>query len=199
MKNKIIILDSCHSGFAGKQSAVDKNISIGSGVTILTASTEEQYAVEENGHGLFTFLFVDALDGGAANLLGDVTPGAIYSHIDQSLGHWYQRPLFKTNVSNFVSLKRTQAPINLLELRKLREYFEKPSEKLNLDPSFEPTSVDPNEKNTQIFAILQKLVKLNLVVPVGEEHMYFAAMNSKSCELTVLGKHYWRLIDSKRI
>jgi len=142
---------------------------------------------------------VDALDGGAANLLGDVTPGAIYSHIDQSLGHWYQRPLFKTNVSNFVSLKRTQAPINLLELRKLREYFEKPSEKLNLDPSFEPTSVDPNEKNTQIFAILQKLVKLNLVVPVGEEHMYFAAMNSKSCELTVLGKHYWRLIDSKRI
>ena len=146
MKNKIIILDSCHSGFAGKQSAVDKNISIGSGVTILTASTEEQYAVEENGHGLFTFLFVDALDGGAANLLGDVTPGAIYSHIDQSLGHWYQRPLFKTNVSNFVSLKRTQAPINLLELRKLREYFEKPSEKLNLDPSFEPTSVDPNEK-----------------------------------------------------
>ena len=52
---------------------------------------------------------------------------------------------------------------------------------------------------TQTFATLQKLVKLNLVVPVDEDHMYYAAMNSKSCRLTVLGEHYWRLIDRKRI
>ncbi len=199
VKNRIIILDSCHSGFAGKQSAVDKNISIASGVTILTASTESQYALEENGHGLFTSLFVDALNGGASNLVGDVTPGSIYSHIDQSLGAWDQRPLFKTNVSTFVSLKRTHAPIELSELRKIREYFSAPGEKFALDPSFEPTSDSCSDQNMEIFATLQKLVKLNLLTPVDEEHMYYAAMNSKSCRLTVLGEHYWRLIDRKRI
>jgi len=41
---------------------------------------------------------VDALGGAAANLVGDVTPGSVYAHIDQSLGPWAQRPVFKTNV-----------------------------------------------------------------------------------------------------
>jgi len=36
--------------------------------------------------GVFTGLLVDALSGGAANLVGDVTPGSVYAHIDQSLG-----------------------------------------------------------------------------------------------------------------
>jgi len=35
---------------------------------------------------VFTGLLVDALSGGAANLVGDVTPGSVYAHIDQSLG-----------------------------------------------------------------------------------------------------------------
>ena len=155
--------------------------------------------MEENGQGLFTSLFVDALNGGAANLVGEVTPSAIYSHIDKSLGPWDQRPLYKANVSKFVSLKQTQPPIPLSELKKLRDYFEAPGEVFDLDPTFEPDSRKPDEKNTQIFATLQKLVKLNLVVPVGEDHMYYAAMHSKGCRLTVLGEHYWRLIDRKRI
>jgi len=38
-----------------------------------------------------------------------------------------------------------------------------------------------------------------LVVPVDEEFMYFAAMNSKSCRLTELGYHYWRLIKKNKL
>ena len=72
----------------------------------MTASTADQYAGEENGSGVFTDLFVDALSGAAANLIGDVTPGAVYAHVDQSLGPWGQRPVFKTNVQNFVSLRK---------------------------------------------------------------------------------------------
>jgi len=34
---------------------------------------------------------------------------------------------------------------------------------------------------------------VGLVVPVGAEHMYFAAMESKYCKLTALGYHYWHL------
>ncbi len=37
------------------------------------------------------------------------------------------------------------------------------------------------------------------IVPVGEDHMYFAAMNSKSCALTSIGKQYWRLVHNKLI
>jgi uncharacterized caspase-like protein len=77
-KNKIIILDSCHSGIAGTSPANKQLASLSEGLTILTASTEDQYATEENGRGVFTTLLVDALNGSAANLTGDITPGSVY-------------------------------------------------------------------------------------------------------------------------
>ena len=198
-KSRIIVLDSCHSGIAGNATPNDEHATINIGVTILTASTSKQYANENDGSGLFTTLFVDALNGSAANLLGEVTPGAVYAHIDQSLGPWDQRPLFKTNVTTFTSLKRVQPPILLDTLKKLRQYFESPDYELPLDPSFEPDSPKPNEDNNEIFADLQEMTKVNLVRPVGEVHMYFAAMNSKSCCLTVLGEHYWKLLEADMI
>jgi hypothetical protein len=198
-KNRIIVLDSCHSGIAGNSKINDEHTTINIGVTILTASTMMQYAAEKDGSGLFTTLFGDALNGGAANLLGEVTPGAVYAHIDQSLGPWDQRPMFKTNVTTFTSLKKVQPPIALDTLKRLYKYFEAPGIELPLDPSFEPDSPSPDEDNNEIFSDLQKMVKVNLVKPVGEAHMYFAAMNSKSCRLTVLGEHYWKLLDAKVI
>lgn len=204
-KNKIVILDSCHSGVAGtrpEQSAAE----VKEGMTILTASTAEQYAMEVpgGGAGVFTSLFVDALGGAAANLLGDVTPGSVYAHIDQSLGPWAQRPMFKTNVKTFVSLRKAAAPIPLGDLQALATLFPTPDYNFPLDPAYEPEraveykSMDaipaPDPQKTAVFAILQKYVKVNLVRPVGETHMWHAAMNSKSCELTVLGEHYQKLV-----
>lgn len=198
-KNRIIVLDSCHSGIAGNAQINDHHVSISTGVTILTASTAKQYATEVEGSGLFSKLFVHALIGGAADLLGEVTPGAVYAHIDQSLGPWYQRPLFKTNVTTFTSLRTAQAPIPLGTLKKLRVYFSESGFELELDPSFEPTSADPTKEHKEIFSDLQKMAGVNLVRPVGEDHMYYAAMNSKSCRLTLLGEHYWKLLDAGMI
>ncbi len=115
--NKIIILDSCHSGIAGNPPHQPDTAVLSEGLTILTASAKDQYASEENGSGVFTSLLVDALSGSAANLVGDITPGSIYAHIDQSLGGWGQRPLFKTNVRKFVSLRQVAPPISLDELK----------------------------------------------------------------------------------
>lgn len=199
-KSRVIVLDSCHSGIAGNAQIDDEHVTINIGVTILTASTLKQYAAEKDGSGLFTTLFVDALNGGAANLLGEVTPGAVYAHIDQSLGPWnQQRPLFKTNVTTFTSLKTVQPAIALDTLKKLRTYFPDAGYELPLDPSFEPESPSPNDENTEVLANLQEMVKVNLVRPVGEAHMYFAAMNSKSCRLTLLGEHYWKLLEEDMI
>lgn len=203
--NKIIVLDSCYSGAAGTQKSLGEKALLAEGMTILTASTKDQYAEEANGSGIFTSLFVDALNGGAANLLGDITPGSIYAHIDQSLSLWEQRPVFKTNVRAFTSLRKVSPPIQLSELRQINDLFETPNTEIALDPSFEPQppapnhGIKPDPENNRKFAILQKLNRLNLVKPVDEEHMYFAAMNSKSCKLTVLGEHYWKLIKNKRI
>ena len=204
-KNKIILIDSCHSGDAGRSSTSSDTAQIKEGVTNLTASTAGQYALEDEEGGVFTTLLVDALNGSAANLIGDVTPGSIYAHIDQSLGTWDQRPVFKTNVKSFVSLRKVSPPIKLKSLQKLTELFKNSDTELPLDPAYEPersqieTSVQPDPIKTAHFAILQELVAVNLVEPVGAQHMWHAAMNSKACRLTVLGQHYWKLVRGKLI
>ena len=204
-RNKVIILDSCHSGVAGKM-AGGPDAALSRGTTILTASTEQQYASEENGSGVFTTLLVDALSGAAGNLLGDVTPGSVYAHIDQSLGSWAQRPVFKTNVHSFVSLRKVQPPIALAELQQIVTFFPAPGAEFQLDPSFEPETEGrpagappPDPGNTALFAILQRYNRVNLVVPVGAPHMWHAAVQSRTCKLTVLGEHYRRLVAKKLI
>lgn len=205
-QNKIVVLDSCHSGIAGTPPTAGNLAALSEGLTVLTASTADQYATEENGRGVFTTLLVDALHGGAANLTGDITPGSVYAHVDQSLGAWEQRPVFKTNVRQFVSLRRVPPPIELDELRRITEFFPASGSEFQLDPTFEPELKGrdpgmpaPDPENTRKFAILQRYNRLNLVVPVGAPHMWHAAMQSKTCRLTVLGEHYRRLVGKQRI
>ncbi len=210
-RNKVIILDSCHSGVVGNDAITPGLAEISEGVTILTASTENQYALETpgGGAGVFTSLFVDALNGAAANLVGDITPGSVYAHIDQSLGPWAQRPVFKTNVKTFVSLRKAEPPIPLAALQSLTTHFPAPDHIFRLDPSYEPerssdqiedaTIPAPHREHTSIFKVLQDYVKVNLVHPIDAPHMWHAAMQGKSCELTVLGRHYWNLVDKRLI
>ena len=174
------------------------------GTTILAACDEKQYSSEENGHGVFTTLLIEALYGGAMNLLGEVSPGSIYSYIDRSLGGWEQRPVFKANIKSFVSLRKNSPPIDIGELRRITEFFETPDYAFPLDPTYEhdkheADTDEVNKEHEAIFAILQKYVKLNLVVPVGAEHMYYAAIGHKSCKLTVQGQHYWQLVNKETI
>ena len=195
-RNKIIVLDSCHSGALG-DSHTNKQISeIAEGMTILTASTKGQYAAEQNGGGLFTDLLLDALGGAAANLVGEVTPGSVYAHIDQSLGSWSQRPVFKTNVKTFVSLRKVQPPLPLSDLRRIAEFFPAAGHEFQLDPGYEPEHPDADPKKTPIFTILQKYNRVNLAVPVGAPHPYHAAVESKTMKLTALGEHYRRLVEA---
>lgn len=210
-KNKVIVLDSCHSGIAGDRTMQAGLAEISDGVTIMTASTADQYSYETpgGGAGVFTSLFVDALNGAAANLVGDITPGSVYAHIDQSLGPWAQRPVFKTNVKTFVSLRKAEPPIALADLQALTTHFPAPDFDFRLDPSFEPERSKeqredpaippPDPVNTVTFSVLQKYVKVNLVRPVDAPHMWHAAIQSKSCQLTVLGQHYWNLVDKALI
>ncbi len=198
-RNKVIILDSCHSGVAGTNPIAPQAAELSEELTILTGSTAEQYATEQDGSGVFTSLLVDALNGAAGNLLGNVTPGGVYAHIDQSLGPWEQRPVFKTNVKSFVSLRRVAPPVSLADLQRITEFFPEPGAEFQLDPSFEPEGEAPDGQNTAVFSILQKYNRVHLVVPVDAPHMWHAAMRSKRCKLTALGEHYRRLVALGRI
>jgi hypothetical protein len=205
-RNRVILLDSCQSGVAGEQQNSTRLAGIADGVTILTASTKEQYATEENGHGLFSNLLVHALGGSAANLTGDITPGSVYAHIDQSLGPWEQRPVFKTNVKQFVSLRRVTPPITLTDLRQIATLFPSAGFEFKLDPTYEPElkgrdpgMPEPVLRHTQMFAVLQQYNRLGLLVPVNAPHLWSAAMQNQACRLTALGEHYRRLVARNRI
>lgn len=209
IRSKVIILDCCKSGSFGNPPKTGSITPINTGTTILTSSREDEPSKEINGHGVFTNLLIEGLKGGAADVRGQISPGGLYAYIDQALGVHEQRPVFKTNVTEFVELRTVIPQVPLSTLRKLTEYFHSPADSLQLDPSFEDTNSDDVEhdviepyaiqENVTIFKNLQKLEGVGLVVPVGEEHMYFAAMRSKTCKLTSLGHHYWRLVRESRI
>ncbi|MEC1158107.1 peptidase C14 [Bacillus sp. AFS015802] len=200
-RDRIIILDCCNSGkMAVKNGGRDPSLSqLSDNLTVLTSSRGNEFSMEKDGSGVFTSLLLDALEGGAADLRGNITPGSVYSYIDEALGSWEQRPVFKTNVSRFTSLRQVTPLIPLDTLRKITTYFEDPNQEIALDPTFEYTEPNHNPDNVKVFKDLQKFVSKGLVVPVGEEHMYYAAMNSGSCKLTALGYQYWRLVNENKL
>lgn len=206
-KHKIIILDCCHAGSAGSSQKTANVSIIPNNTTIIAASRDHETAKEVNGHGLFTYLLLLALDGGAKDILGDISLASVYSYIEKSLGAWEQRPVYKSNIDQAICLKKCTPLIKIDYLRQIPRLFEDPNKALPLDPSYEedkknlPEGADAtrNPEHEADFAILRKLHSQNLVVPVDEEYMYWAAVNSKSCKLTALGVYYWTLLRKYRI
>jgi hypothetical protein len=210
IKSTVIILDSCNSGYAGEVAMLDNQsiAAIGTGVTILTACHRNGTAEETSGGGLFTTLLLDGLSGSSADVCGRITPASVYSHIDQTLGPWEQRPIYKANVQTFVTLRNVAPKVPLEILRRLPTYFKSPTDQFPLDPSFEPDRqnipenlrhIPVNDDHTRIFKELQLCNRHGLISPVDAEHMYYAAINSKACKLTALGAHFRMLAEMGRI
>lgn len=200
--NRIIILDCCFAGAAGVLPYRTDEIAIKKGVTILAATRHNQTALDIQGQGLFTSLLIDALEGEAADLRGDISPASIYAHADRSLGWQNQRPLYYANNDQFISLRKVKTSTSAQDIRSISRLF-KESNELQLNPSYEPTppqinpEFPPKKKLTKDFARLQRLNRAGLVEPVGANHMYYAAMKFKSCQLTKKGIHIKRLLIAK--
>lgn len=203
VSESVIVVDSCHSGYLGNDTVGPRDANVhadlAEGVSILTASRSSQPAIEAGGRGVFTSLFCSALDGGAADVLGDTKVAAVYSYIDESLGSWQQRPLFKTHVSTLLSLRRCLAPLSLDRLRRIVDVFRMPEVRFGLDPSFERTDQAANPANVEVFDLLAAYRNARLVEVVTHEHLYFAAIHSGEVQMTPLGRHYWQLVTEKRL
>lgn len=209
-QSTIIILDCCDSGAMGEAVGVAHPgvAAIGAGVTILTASDRSQPARSGYPSSVFTSLLIDGLAGAAADIVGRITPASIYSHIDQALASWSQRPLYKSNVRELTVLRQVEPKIPLAALRKLADWFPTPEHVFQLDPSYEPEAPAPVpdaltdeeiRQRREVFRNLQRCNRQGLIAPVGVEHMYHAAIHSHGCNLTPLGQHFWRLAVEGRI
>lgn len=212
IQSTIIVLDTCNSGALGEfrsSNASTTTSTLGEGVTVLAASGRKQSASEQGAGGIFTSLMLEALHGGAADLLGRVTPAAVYSFIDQNFGAVGQRPVYKANVSRFTSLRQCEPPIDIRHLKNLPKWFpintddSKMQDHHALNEKYEPkrdnvpkwiTDIEPDPDLVKIFEGLQACNRQGLVVPVDAEHMYYAAIERKSCKLTPLGRHYRNLV-----
>jgi len=203
----VIILDCCNSGAFGRVPAINNTaVNLREGISVLTASLADQSSIEVNGNGIFTKLIYEALQGGASDVLGHVTVASVYAYADQILGAWDQRPLLKSHVSTLLPLRKCRPQVDSSILRLLPEYFKPADFTYPLDPSYEPDKHDVgleyqtrNPEHEMIFKHLQKYRDAHLLIPVGEDHLYYAAIRSKACKLTALGQFYWNLANRGKI
>lgn len=209
-KNKIIILDCCHAGDIGKYRVDIDSSDLRTGVSILSACRGDQTAAGRNGAtSYFTAALCLALSGAAADFLGNITMGNVYAYIDRFFSASEQRPVFKTNVTEFVPLKTVPPKVATDVIKEIPILFPNVGDVLPLDPSYEftnsvadhPDLVEPyaNPENVAVMKKLQMLESIGFIEPIGEKHMYFAAMHSKACKLTDLGMYYWLLVKRGRV
>jgi hypothetical protein len=195
-----ISLDCCHSGALGVGDVVgSEGVLLREGLALLAASGIAQPSVETAEGGLFTQLMCDALEGQAADLFGHVTLAGIYAHVESHLSAWAQRPRFRANLCSFTPLREVAPAIPTATLRKLPELFASATATHALSPAYEPTCEPRDAALEQTFADLQSLCGCGLVEPVGERHMYYAAIHGTACRLTLQGQRYYRLAKNGRI
>lgn len=195
----VIILDCCRAGAILDELTILGTVPLREGVSVLAACRGTETANEINGRGVYTSHICEALKGGAADVRGYVTVVSIYAYVCEVISSWKSRPLLKTSLSKVAPIRRAGSAISDENLRRLVELFESPDFKFKLEPKHEPTLMPRDEVAEEQFSVLQRYRAARLLVPVGEEHMYYAAMNSKHCELTPLGKFYWSAVKAKKI
>lgn len=193
-KDKIIILDCCASGAIDQMFGSALPVTLGRGVSVLAACRDVEKATEKGGHGAFTAAVLAGLNGDAADVIGKVTVASIYAYVDETFSEGEQRPLLKTSIESLVPLRMARGAIDPKTLNEeLLRLFPTADHELHLDATYEPTEQPNHPEHEAAFSTLQRLRGARLVVPNGTEHMYYAAIENRSCSLTPLGRFYWRM------
>lgn len=197
----LIILDCCHSGSIGGAGGdhYQNQVLLSEGVTILAASSPQQESREGLEHSLFTELVLDALNGGAADIRGNVSAASLYGYVEQSLGAWQQRPMYKSNARRLNPIRHCEPAVSDQLLRQLPGLFASPQTEIALDPAFEHTSPSAEAAKVAMFDQFKALRDARLLKTAGGEDLYYAAIGSGAVKLTPLGRFYWQLVKNRRI
>lgn len=199
-RSVLLILDCCYSGTVGNAAHFDENhAQLREGVTILAASRSTEQAFERDGHGVFTKLVLGALSGGAADIQGKVSAASVYAYVEQALGWWEQRPMYKSHADSLPPIRRCKPAVPDSLLRELPKLFLKADSPLRLDPTFEWTEKAAKPENVKVFNKLKVLRGARLLVTKGREDLYYVALKSGWVKLSLLGQFYWDLARRGRI
>lgn len=209
--DSILILDCCFSGKLGNspmfRTSKGRALSVTrENLTILAASLQEQTAAEAGGHGLFTASILNALDGGAADPMGNVSAASIYAYVDRRFGAWEQRPVYKAHTTTVSIVRQCQPLIDKADVRKLTSFFPNIASQFQLDPEYEPEDEqgqmhEPiNNQKIEVARLFKQYRDAGLIRPVEKgEQLYWTARHNHSIELTPRGKEYWQLVYERRI
>lgn len=191
----LLLIDCCYAGALGEpvDSAQVTNLYLREGVTLIAASRPQQLAVEQNGHGVFTNLLLGALEGGAADVRGMVSAAALYAYVEQALGPWDQRPIYKSNASKLTAIRQCAPDIEDEDLRRLPTFFSTPEAQYSLTPKYEVTYQSAVPELVSVFNLFKRYQLARLLRPSVDRDLYFAAMSSHMVELTPLGRFYRQL------
>lgn len=210
--NVLIILDCCHGGDAANLlspltlSGNNPQARLRENMTVIAASRNTQSTSEANGHGLFTAAVLDALGGGAADLIGCVTATSIYSYVDRRFGEWMPRTVYKAHVTEVTTVRQCAPLISRPDLRELVKYFPTPDYKYTLDPEYEPEDEkgnvhEPvNQEKVKVARLFKEYRNVGLLrATIKGEHFFWAARRSHTVELTSRGYEYWHLVINDRV
>ncbi len=210
----VLVLDCCFSGdlgnLTGLQAAqVAPEFRLGravlnEGVTLLAASRATEQSAEVAGHGAFTRVVLEGLEGAAADVLGHVTSLSLYAFASRAFGGWEQRPVFKSHVVQPSVLRRCQPWVDASLLRKLPDYFPTLEARVRMTPACEgegrplPAGVLGTPEQ-QAFDYFKRLRNAGLLGTDDDLDLYFVALQSKDVFLTPPGRSFWRLAKDDRL
>jgi hypothetical protein len=190
----VIVLDCCHSGQIGNITDGEgfNRVSIGPNVTILAGSGATQKSAEDWEHSVFTALMLEALNGGASDVRGEVSAAAMYAYLEQSLGPWDQRPVYKSYARTLKPLRRCAPGVPDLVLARLPEWFKRADSEYRIDPRYEYTHETADESLVKIFDQFKLLRNARLLTTENQKDLYFTALESGKVMLTPQGRLFWK-------
>ncbi|MEM6686120.1 MAG: caspase family protein, partial [Bacteroidota bacterium] len=189
-KEVVIILDCCHAGGAGNSIDLgERKVVLREGISILAAATEDQYSWEKGGYGVFTSIIYNAMLGGAADVRGKINLSSLYYYADTLLNAWKQRPVFKSHVSQMISLRDCKPKIPSPILRKLTTYFEGSKTGMQLSPNFLEDQGADDKGLLEVMSHLRMYHFNGLIYLPDSKTLEEAALYKKPCCLTPLGEY----------
>lgn len=202
----LLILDCCHGGDIANAAmsrlpGEDPIATLRENMTVIAASRGTETAAEAGGHGLFTRALLDALEGGAADHMGFVTAPALYSYVSRRFSAVDQRPVYKTNATEILSVRKCEPLIDRLRLWELVKHFPQADFKFPLDPEYEPEDENGNvkepvnEEKVAIAKLFKDYRDVGLLKPSNPKlQLYWVARHRGTVELTPRGQEYWWLV-----
>lgn len=203
-----LILDCCFSGNAGalpglQAAAVAESFRLErtvlrENVTVMAASRSTETSAEVEGHGAFTRVLLDGLEGGATDHRGNITALSLYAYISNAFDDWQQRPILKTNLTEPLALRIGPPWLEIELLRQLPQHFPAADTRVQLTPAHEGEGrplarTEDGTPQQQQFDYMGRLRNANLVTTDGRRDHYWVAMESGDVYLTPLGRYFWSL------